>query len=49
MWDWGDNTVFNVLQIIPSNDAFNYSFTVVCVAGFIAVAIGLIIRQLSRS
>lgn len=59
MWDWADNTIFDVIEWMPELDAasqpvigapeFNYFFTLVSIFGVIAVGFGLIMKLITRS
>lgn len=53
MWDWTDGTIFNVIEWLPATQTgapeFNYFFTLVSIYGVIAIAIGLLVKLITRS
>lgn len=49
MWEWSDNTTFDVLPVLYGNPEFNYFFTLVCIFGIISVAVGLLVKVITRS
>ena len=53
MWGWANDTVFNVIEWLPLAQSgaaeFNYFFTLVSLFGVIAVAVGTLVKLITRS
>jgi hypothetical protein len=53
MWDWADNTVFDIIEWLPAAQTggpeFNYFFTLVSIFGVIALAVGTLVKIITRS
>ena len=59
MWDWADNTVFEIIEWMPLLDEFlepvpgaaefNYFFTLVSIFGIISLGFVTILKMITRS
>ena len=59
MWDWANDTIFDVVEWMPLLDAslnpisgaaeFNYFFTLVSIFGVLSLAVGTLVKMITRS
>lgn len=59
MWDWANDTIFEVVEWMPLLDAslnsvpgaaeFNYFFTLVSIFGVLSLAVGTLVKMITRS